>query len=827
MTALRLLRDEFVKIGYSAIVSDYIFSDVFASTTINRAVPIAAFTHTPPSYRNAALAVVQAKERSPPELVSEYRALGAPLLFVIERYDVTVWQVRSVTGPVPLARVSQDQLSSLFSKNQVAWSPRSIHLAKSIGQFNRQYQLDFVDSGLLPAIEGEIHTKLDRLLSEALAEAIDARAGRARINEHSLFRAVFRFLAAKILQDRSHELAQAWHSDKIETILDAISNYYNLPSLPVRPGTSEYGVLSSVWQRIRRGINFQNISADDLAFVYESTLVTPEIRKRFGTHSTPRVVAEYVVSHLDLLNYEPEMLRVYEPFAGAAVFLVAALRHLRERLPVEWTDPERHEFLVQRIAGDEIDAFACEVAMLSLILADYPNRNGWQVRNINLFEDRMLDVQMGAHNVILCNPPFEAFSNADRKRYSIGQKSPFQAAAVLNAALDAHPLALGFVLPRPFILERQFIEQRRRIEALYGAVELVELPDRTFRASDVESALLIAREPRPPAPSRIILRSTEVADRDRLRFLKTGEATTSRELVRPISDEPKGELWLPALGEVWNYLKSYPKLGSRVRPRWGLRWTYKQENACSDRPREGFRRGLHNAKHHKQFFIGRPVFLDFRLKYVREAYDQDWDKPKLIINAARLSRGPWRIGAITDFHSLLYSQQFYGLWPIEPIEGQELLALSAVLNGPVANAFVALHSPSNRFRALAVQQIPIPSSFPSGISELVAEYSAQVNKPRALDDQYLGTLLSQIDAIVLKAYDLPPRLERDLLEYFRGSHRPVAHSWQHWFPEEFKPFIPLHRYLSDEYKIATSGWVNELFRPLPKDEAAALREYMD
>jgi hypothetical protein len=122
--------------------------------------------------------------------------------------------------------------------------------------------------GLIPAIEGEIHTKLDRLLQQALAAAVDERGNRARINEQTLFRAVFRFLAAKILQDRSHQLSKMWDTGKIETILSEISSYYNLPTLAVQNGTTEYRILNSVWECIRSGINFQNISADDLAFVY-------------------------------------------------------------------------------------------------------------------------------------------------------------------------------------------------------------------------------------------------------------------------------------------------------------------------------------------------------------------------------------------------------------------------------------------------------------------------------------------------------------------------------------------------------------------------------
>ena len=68
MTTVRVLQDEFANIGYVAIVRDYVFSDVFSSSSPNRKVPVAAFTHTPHSYRNAALAVVEGHRRPAPDL---------------------------------------------------------------------------------------------------------------------------------------------------------------------------------------------------------------------------------------------------------------------------------------------------------------------------------------------------------------------------------------------------------------------------------------------------------------------------------------------------------------------------------------------------------------------------------------------------------------------------------------------------------------------------------------------------------------------------------------------------------------------------------------
>ena len=830
MNAVEIIAAAVQATGYraEAIVRDYAFADVLDSTTptaTTRTVPLVAFTQTPPSYRTAAFGVVQGDNQSGIKFVQQYRALGAPLLFVIDGDDVTIWQVRSIDPPRILQRAKLPEITNLFARNRDTWNPDAIHRAKSVGAVEKGYQLDFVDLGLLPAIEGEIHAKLDRLLVETLAAATKAQ-GTRNLDMRLLFRVVFRLLAAKVLQDRGHPYAKNWDADDLPSILKAIESYYSLATIPLFVRRTLPAAFSAAWESLRQGINFSNISADDLAFVYENTLVTPEARKLFGTHSTPRQVAEYVVQRLELHRHRPEDLHIYEPFAGAGIFLVSALRHVRDLLPVNWTDQQRHDFLIKHLSGDELDLFACEVACLSLILADYPNHNGWHIAETDLFEDGVLEKRMRAHNVILCNPPFESFTAKDRARYSIGRQNYSKPVAVLTAALDAHPLALGFVLPRPFILDRQFAEQRRRIEQLYGTVELVELPDRTFGASVIESALLIATDRRPPATAAITLRSTEVSDRDRSTFLKSGEVTIQRMVKRTATSEPTGELWIPPLRELWRYLADYPHLGTILDANRGIEWKYNQSTAFSDRRQSGYRRGLHSARQHKQFMLGRPVWLDFRPDKLLYGFDQDWTKPKLVMNAGRLSRGPWRVGAALDTDGLLISQQFFGLWPAAPLQEKDLLALSGVLNGPLANAFIAIHSPAKGIRVSAVSKIPIPPALPSQLGALVDEYSRQLSNPQLFqhDDGSLNRLLTQIDAAVLAAYDLPPRLERELLDYFKDAERPVMHPWAHW--DETYPGVGLRlserisrRFRSDH------NWIAKVFRPLPDDEAALLRDY--
>ena len=153
------------------------------------------------------------------------------------------------------------------------------------------------------------------------------------------------------------------------------------------------------------------------------------------------------------------------------------------------------------------------------------------------------------------------------------------------------------------------------------------------------------------------------------------------------------------------------------------------------------------------------------------------------------------------------------------------------MNNPLAVAHLASHSPPDRLRVGAVKSVPIPDKLPNGIDELVRRYIAIIReRPTLVSVTFLeraNRALYEVDAALLKAYDLAPRLERRLLEYFRGQRRPTLHDWTHWFPPEFQAYLPLHRYLSDEFKTATSRWILKVFKPLPEQEAASLREYLD
>lgn len=826
--AIEQIAQESKGIGYrdDAILRDYAFCEVAGEQAgRTRSAPLAVFTQTPPSYRSAAFGAAESCAQGPEATVRLHRSLGAPLFFVIEEDEVSVWQVYAEGPPREIQRTPFDGLASLFQTHRDVWSPDAIHRAKSIGRLDTSYQLDFVDVGLIPALEGEIHEKLDRLLNDALAST---RGASDDVIARLLFQGVFRLLAAKVLIDRGHRFSRDWDTSDVSSILYNISSYYGLPS-EYFDNSAITSDLDKAWSILSRGLNVANISADDLAFVYENTLVTPETRRSYGTHSTPRHVAEYIVQRLGLWSHGEDPPAVFEPYAGAGVFLVSALRHMREALPADWNDKQRHDLLVRKIYGTEVDAFACEVATLSLILADYPNTNGWKIENTDLFRDNALENRLATAEIVLCNPPFEVFTRNERAAYPVASsRSGSKAMSVLSATLDAKPAAIGFVLPRTFLMDRSYKDQRKAIENCYHEIELVSLPDGVFSVSQVESALLIASDRRSATTSRRIL-SSEVDDSDKREFVYTGLPTRTREELRTPNDAVTGDLWIPPLRSLWKRLESSTTIGDYFTGHWGIRWLEgRQSTAGAEGPGKHTRLGLLRVQNHHQFCLSAPRWIDVRPETLYAGGRLPWDKPKILCNAARMSRGYWRLAAAVDHSGLVASQQFVGLWPKPDTENMDLDAFAAVLNGPIANAFITDHSTEKRFRIGAILSIPVPAQIPEVVGELAREYAAIIgkNEHRASDTTQAALLLDEIDRVLLDAYDIPPRLVRSLLAAFDSSERPIVHDWQSWNVREDDPAVTLTELRQKVLDYTRGDWVQRKLSPVSGDEAAKAGPYL-
>lgn len=830
MSALASIEQGLRGLGYEtgALHRAYSFADVLDPTAETRTVALAAFTQTPESFRSAAFGVVEDAPDSAAAVMAN-RALGAPIFFSVNADDVGVWAVGASAAPRLLERLTVEQLPALFARHRDSWTPQALHRAKAVGLPRGPVQFDFIDLGLLPAIEQEVQHKLHQTMAEVLELLLPSQSGSDR--EKAAFRLTFRLLAAKILIDREHPAAAGWAHEDVAAVLDGIQGYYGLGLLGTDVAAVAADYISAAWARLRQSISLRNISSDSLAFVYENTLVTADTRKLFGTHSTPRTIAEYVLSRIDLSRFDPAKVRIAEPFAGAGIFLVAALRELRDLLPPEWPATQRHQFLVERLAGAELDAFACEVATLSLILADYPNANGWHLRSSDLFKAGTLEAFLKEATLILCNPPFEDFTAEERLDYPEAFAiSPSKAMVALHAAIDAEPEALGFVLPRGVLQQTKYRKLRRRLAATYGRVELVSLPDRIFEKATYPCALVIATERRQVENLERPLRLTAktVADSARAKFLLDGSVSSVREAVRAA---PDGDLWVSELEALWSYLQDAPRLGDHAEIFRGLQWR-SQRAGVLDEDGPMSKRGIYRPGDSlAPFHLMNPVWLstDPELNLYPGPLTRPWEKPKVLINNQRSSRGPWRLAAAADVRGLWASQQFTGLWPAGELSVD---TLAAILNGPLANAYVTEHSTDHDFTNVMLASMPLPRKLDTvALGKAVREYQAVLHeKLHALlpadCDARLNRLLVWIDALVLDGYDLPPRLERKLFDYFEGRERPVLHDFSGWLPKDLKGYVPLFEWLTKDHDPNRGAWVLDVFKPAPAEENDALSRFL-
>ena len=795
-----LIRDSLLEIGYAddLLVRDYSFADFTAEAYDLVRVELAAFAQQPPSYRNACFGVTILPQLDA-AAIARLRALGAPQILSVDASGRMVhrWKMVAEGDPVLQERITPPELRARILEQRELWNPDPMLRAKSIGVYNKPAQLDLLyDTGLLPVLEREVHAKLDQLFGEtihAATAAYKAEHGHepSREDMRGLFRLIFRLIAAKLLADRGHE--GDWLNPDPAATVRAVNEFYYRRTTP-EPVLDNPRLQQIVWDHIRSGFRLQNLSVEALAYVYENTFVSVETRKRYDTHATPHEVAEYVLARLPIEDLPQDSRTVFEPFAGHAPFLTAALGRLRALLPRETTVEERHDYLVRMLRGMEVDAFAREVAYASLILADYPNANGWQLDEDDVFTSPDFGEALARARVVVCNPPYGNFTAEERALHP-SIVAPNKAVEALRRVLEEPPEMLGFVLPRPVADGQAYRALRRQIARRYDHVEIVALPDRTFRHSGIDIAVLIAHSRRSERP---VWESVLVRRGDYDRFFRTGEPSW-REHYSARAEEADGDepvLWrAPLLGELVGATTHLRRLKDIVEIHRGVQ--YHEEAAKRVRPiRAGepepgppFYPGLGTVRGRLwPHAVVQTEYVEVSPELMRwKAHLLPWSEPKVVANAVRASRGAWTIIAAAEREGLVCTTNFYGIWPKDetPLE-----VIAAVINGPLANAWITLQRGSPRHNSIReLEQVPLPllsRDQQARVVELVRAYSAGVvmaDAESVVWNEDLARMLSEIDLLVLSGYDLPEALESALLDTFDDQERPGA-PWFRGYPKQ-------------------------------------------
>lgn len=782
---LDVVRSGLREVGYrdNLVLPAYAFRDVLSSAaepgSSVRTIELAAFAQSPPSYRSACFGVTTPADASP-EAILPYRSLGAPQVLALHpgRGYAERWKIVASGRPQSLGRIATDDLADTFRRSRAEWEPRRVLEAKSSAFGGNAAQLDFFDAGLLPALEAALRPKLDRELHAILTRCQDAyKEWRpdATIEQVQapLFRLVFRLIAAKMLIDRGDR--PQWADLSAQAVIQNVEAFY-FSGEDFEEALGDRPVQTVAWQQIREGLNLQNLSVETLAYIYENTFVTQDVRRRQGVHATPQEVAEYVVRQLPIEQLAERERTVFEPFAGAAPFLIAALGRLRELLPPDRSPADAHDYLVQRLSGIENDPFAREIARYSLILADYPNPNGWRVDSADAFGGPEFDRHLQQARVVLCNPPFGEFTPEERQSLPANALHRKEAEALRRVLLKP-PALLGFVLPRTFLNRDVFHSLREGIIMNYSEISVTALPDTVFEKADQEVALLIAHNLRYSGKR---FHSAFVSKEDYKNFISTGKPTWEQERTTT-SHKSDGDnsLWHTPLQSLWNLLGSYTTLSSYVDIHYGISYKRINNASVSDVDRPGSTPGIQRVRGYLEALLVtnyRYVSTDPQLMS-RQREGLDWKSPKIVLNSFRSSRGYWSVVGAVDAQGLVISSQFFGAWPKNnfPIE-----VIAALISGPVANAYLYEHRAGIDNQIRLLNEIP----FPELTQEQIGLIVSLVDRYESYRGQWLAEsqhgvrfahkcleCLCQIDAAVLEAYALPAELEGELLRKFDGAER--------------------------------------------------------
>lgn len=805
-----------------------------------------AFSGRPFDSRTAAVAALEGSRFTEPEVASA-RILGAPLLFACLPDHYFVWK-QGIDRPHVVCTLTPSELPDFFKKHAAELAPDAIYRAKTWARLEGAYQLEFVDAGLLPVVEQETGEKLRQVI-ERVVSSTRKHLGWEEVSDDDgrwLLKATFWLLAARILQDKEVPGFVRLSLTDLESVYDRLAKHYNSENpKPVSVGGRERrAALEAAAREIQSLGHCGLVSTEALAHLYESALIDRSTRQRLGTHSTPPWLVDYVVGRLRpwIGEMPPKDRHVFEPACGHAAFLISAMRLLGELLPPHSREP-RQSYLRRRLHGMERDAFALEIARLSLTLADVPNPNGWALTEANMFPGDRLQHSVREASIVLGNPPFEPFEAGARQQDWLHNKA---AETFRRVVENLRPGGVfGFVLPQTLLHSQQARGLRETLLRDYEVSEISLFADKVFRHGEPESAVIIGRRLAQDAPRQFAVRYQRIREGQVAEFSRTyaasSEMTVSRERLVAAAD---ASLLVPELDDLWQALAGMKRLEEFAEVGQGL---IHRSSSDPMRPRgsitessvrkEGLTAGFSAWEESQTTHELPPItWLNLSPNTIRRPVSGTVvGTAQVLLNYARVSREAWRLKALIDEDGHPVTSRFIVVRPKE--KSLSLLALWGLCNSPFANAYAFCHSSKRDVLAGDMRQMPVPDLATCNLApleEAVSEYLAaaratsppkpqpkkrtgQTDKSTAqmalfggeaeaavsdAESERLKFLHWRVDAEVLRLYNLPAKLERRLLDRFSGvRRRGVPFVQMEYFP---KDYTDLHR-LSDLLAI-TADW---------------------
>jgi type I restriction-modification system DNA methylase subunit len=782
-----------------------------------------AYCRKPFDVRTAAIAWgISPSTDASSAVVKKCRDSGAPIVILSVRENIEIWRQGS-DSPVLKETLPARRFPEYLSTHKKALSPQAVYRAKNLGQINPQsYQMEFVDAGLMPLLERHVGDRLGRLLTSVVAETLPEWKrvqGETAQDNDLLLKSVFRLLAGKILRDKAVPGFKSLGAVSPENILQHVTRHCGGEPDEKAFRRGAWHVLSEASQRIFGLSSLCDMSTESLGVIYESAFISKDTRRKLGTHSTPPWLADYMMWQVEdwFREISSEERFVYEPACGHGAFLVAALRMLQqfafeESLPYG----ETAKYVRNMLHGADIDTFSLEIARLSLSLTDIPNPNGWKLYSMNLLTDDPFSQQVPSPSLVLTNPPYEAFAAQERSMWACSYYTKYAEMLARTLPHIRENGILGFIAPSGFLTRNTEAHIRKKLTTEFEIKEIDQFPDDIFKFSDAETCVLLARRKKPHIYCKT--RFNHLSESGMEVFRKRYQFETTQEAeIAAIAQTPDYCLYLPLLNKLWKSLAHHPTLKEVAEVGRGIEFQKGCPVTRSGRSRDILRHVDSGRLHHQEPRSEKLVFSGEDVRFWGTAAQAG--TPQIVVNAARVSRGPWKICALMDRRGLLTTKRWITIRLRR--EGQliSLELLWAILTSPLGNAFIHAKSGKRDIDTKTYEAIPLPC-LRDPRDCVPVEQAVKTYVSRALEadklamqtsEDELKSLRLQVDAKVLNLYDLAPRDERMLLDLFTGYKRlGVPFEQTEYFSSDFLPFVPLHEYLSPAFKRSTAGEIRKI-----------------
>ncbi len=838
---ISLIWKNLIQCGYSEplLQNNYVYGDGIDTRT----VPLAAFSSPVHDSRTSCISVIKCDELlgATEQYVNQFRGFGAPVIFVCCNGSLQWWNL-GTSGAKYEKTVSKGESKAFFTSYKQKFSPDRIWRAKNLGRVETKHQLNFVDIGLMPLLEEEMGERLGELMKRvigSLRNGFSIRQLEQHSNQRWIFQAGFWLLCAKILQDKHVKNFIRLDITNVDAAIEAVKTHYGAREGITFASKRQKEALEAAAAEVSKFASLSNLTTEAFGYMYENVLVDKKLRSALGIHATPSYLVDYIVWQLWpwIQEMQEEKRFILEPACGHAPFLTNALRLLRELF--DGDEKSFHKYAQNRLIAIEMDPFAREIARLSLTMADVPKSDGWNIIEEDIYLGNTLSKNASKVMVLLCNPPFEDFTPKEQDAYKkAGESLQFfnKAAEMLWRTLPSMPKGsvFGVILPQGFLYRKNLAELRKMILNEFGLCQICTLPKKVFAYAKHPSVLMFGRKKTHQlkggrtGDNRILYRHIP---QDRLKEFKEKYAGRDQYVTQSkLIEAHLTDLRLRVLEDVWDYCeRNFPILDSISEGGQGLIYKGRhlpQGAKTVDKIRfagavKGYALFDSDIEIHR---LPKEYWLSIEPEVIRRPmWGLQQGEAQILMNYAPVSADPWRLKALIDRKGLPVSGRFLVFRPKS--HKWSLNALWGILNSPLANAFIFAHTTDRDIPSGVAKKIPIPSCTKSSLQKLeglVAEYFALMKKK----DSEFGfdvrnkakQLLLLIDAKVMRLYDLPPKMEKRILDLFQGIQRKgVDFEFKGYYPEGFESAVPLHEYLSEEYQRSTvmfaDDWVKKYRSP--------------